>query len=90
MAQRLNNIKIKPRAIGSTNLFREASDKVLLAQECSEKKERYDTCFIKWYSESTIPSKGGGRVLKLGDDDADEGTRVSARRVTDRRMRRAV
>ncbi|KAH8155646.1 uncharacterized protein LAJ45_00656 [Morchella importuna] len=22
--------------------------------ECSEKKERYDTCFIKWYSEKYL------------------------------------
>uniref|UniRef100_A0A0D2XUV9 Uncharacterized protein n=1 Tax=Fusarium oxysporum (strain Fo5176) TaxID=660025 RepID=A0A0D2XUV9_FUSOF len=23
-----------------------------LAPECNEVKERYDTCFLKWYSES--------------------------------------
>ncbi|CCX32950.1 hypothetical protein FPQ18DRAFT_314279 [Pyronema domesticum] len=33
-----------------------------LAPECSERKERYDTCFINWYSEKylrghTEPSK---------------------------------
>ncbi|KAI1608418.1 hypothetical protein EDD37DRAFT_669283 [Exophiala viscosa] len=25
-----------------------------LAPECNEVKEKYDTCFLKWYSESTI------------------------------------
>lgn len=38
------------------DFFHVASNKVLPIQECSEKKERYDTCFIKWYSESTGPS----------------------------------
>jgi hypothetical protein len=37
-----------------SEFFREASNKVLPQQECSEKKERYDTCFINWYSESTF------------------------------------
>ncbi|KAF1984052.1 hypothetical protein K402DRAFT_447825 [Aulographum hederae CBS 113979] len=25
-----------------------------LAPECNEKKERYDTCFLKWYSEKFL------------------------------------
>ncbi|KAG0128427.1 mitochondrial distribution/morphology family 35/apoptosis [Tuber indicum] len=29
-----------------------------LAPECSEKKERYDTCFIKWYSEKYLRGEG--------------------------------
>lgn len=40
------------------DLFHKASNRVLPTQECSEKKERYDTCFIKWYSESTVPTTG--------------------------------
>ncbi|KAG0642836.1 hypothetical protein HOY80DRAFT_566645 [Tuber brumale] len=29
-----------------------------LAPECSEKKGRYDTCFIKWYSEKYLRGEG--------------------------------
>jgi len=40
-----------------------------LAPECSEKKERYDTCFINWYSEkylrgSTEPSRECEELFK--------------------------
>jgi hypothetical protein len=35
-----------------SEFFRVASNDVLPCQECSERKERYDTCFINWYSES--------------------------------------
>ncbi|KAI5806125.1 mitochondrial distribution/morphology family 35/apoptosis, partial [Geopyxis carbonaria] len=40
-----------------------------LAPECSEKKERYDTCFINWYSEkylrgSVEPSKECEELFK--------------------------
>ncbi|KAI5858014.1 distribution and morphology protein 35 [Tricharina praecox] len=40
-----------------------------LAPECSERKERYDTCFINWYSEkylrgSTEPSKECEELFK--------------------------
>ncbi|ORY58775.1 mitochondrial distribution/morphology family 35/apoptosis [Pseudomassariella vexata] len=29
-----------------------------LAQECNEVKERYDTCFLKWYSEKYLRGNG--------------------------------
>ncbi|KAI1842368.1 hypothetical protein JX265_001784 [Neoarthrinium moseri] len=29
-----------------------------LAPECNEVKERYDTCFLKWYSEKYLRSNG--------------------------------
>ncbi|TVY60876.1 Mitochondrial distribution and morphology protein, partial [Lachnellula suecica] len=29
-----------------------------LAPECNEKKERYDSCFLKWYSENYLRGKG--------------------------------
>ncbi|KAF2122516.1 mitochondrial distribution/morphology family 35/apoptosis [Lophiotrema nucula] len=28
-----------------------------LAPECNEVKERYDTCFLKWYSETYLKQK---------------------------------
>ncbi|KAF2237488.1 hypothetical protein EV356DRAFT_17332 [Viridothelium virens] len=28
-----------------------------LASECNEVKERYDSCFLKWYSEKFLPGK---------------------------------
>ncbi|RKU39718.1 Mitochondrial distribution and morphology protein 35 [Coniochaeta pulveracea] len=30
-----------------------------LAPECNEVKERYDTCFLKWYSEKYLRGQGG-------------------------------
>jgi len=52
-----------------SEFFREASNNVLPQQECSEKKERYDTCFINWYSEkylrgSTEPSRECEELFK--------------------------
>ncbi|KAK3487114.1 UPF0203-domain-containing protein, partial [Neurospora crassa] len=29
-----------------------------LAKECNEAKERYDTCFLKWYSEKYLRGNG--------------------------------
>ncbi|KAG9245853.1 hypothetical protein BJ878DRAFT_499667 [Calycina marina] len=29
-----------------------------IAPECNEKKERYDSCFLKWYSEKYLRGKG--------------------------------
>ncbi|TVY30854.1 Mitochondrial distribution and morphology protein [Lachnellula hyalina] len=29
-----------------------------LAPECNEVKERYDSCFLKWYSEKYLRGKG--------------------------------
>ncbi|KAK1829399.1 mitochondrial distribution/morphology family 35/apoptosis [Podospora conica] len=29
-----------------------------LAKECNEVKERYDTCFLKWYSEKYLRGTG--------------------------------
>ncbi|KAK3954090.1 mitochondrial distribution/morphology family 35/apoptosis [Pseudoneurospora amorphoporcata] len=29
-----------------------------LAKECNELKERYDTCFLKWYSEKYLRGTG--------------------------------
>ncbi|KAL8375939.1 hypothetical protein RB595_007171 [Gaeumannomyces hyphopodioides] len=31
-----------------------------LAPECNEVKERYDTCFLKWYSEKYLRGNGTG------------------------------
>ncbi|TVY15083.1 Mitochondrial distribution and morphology protein 35 [Lachnellula arida] len=28
-----------------------------LAPECNEVKERYDSCFLKWYSETDLPAE---------------------------------
>lgn len=30
-----------------------------LAPECNEVKEKYDTCFLKWYSEEYLKGNGG-------------------------------
>ncbi|PBP19709.1 putative TP53-regulated inhibitor of apoptosis 1, partial [Diplocarpon rosae] len=38
------------------NLHKPASEmSASLAPECNEMKERYDSCFLKWYSESLFP-----------------------------------
>ncbi|PFH57684.1 hypothetical protein XA68_14694 [Ophiocordyceps unilateralis] len=36
-----------------------------LASECNESKERYDTCFLKWYSEKYL--RGGEKDSKECD-----------------------
>ncbi|RDA92729.1 hypothetical protein CP533_1428, partial [Ophiocordyceps camponoti-saundersi (nom. inval.)] len=37
-----------------------------LAPECNEVKERYDTCFLKWYSEKYL--RGGEKDSKECDE----------------------
>lgn len=53
MSSSLAPVSPEPRHEFAVVLWK-VTDNVLLRQECSEKKERYDTCFIKWYSESAI------------------------------------
>lgn len=34
-----------------------------LAEECTQVKERYDSCFLKWYSESEDPRNVSSEIL---------------------------
>ncbi|KAJ0147186.1 Mitochondrial distribution and morphology protein 35 [Colletotrichum tanaceti] len=41
-----------------TDINQQVTMSASLAPECNEVKERYDTCFLKWYSEKYLRSSG--------------------------------